>query len=583
MNFSRSFAIPFLFASFAFWPSANGQTSGDSGDGPVHKKLIGFGWDSPSPAEFVQNLAAIEESPFDGVRVLIKRETEDGTLANLRSLFTSTPWKKEWFAEDIATLRKVKSKKLTDNFLTTGPGPLLDWFDDAAWKIAVEHAAIAAYIAKEGGLKGLVFDPELGRPMPPFDFHRIAAGSSRTFDEYAAKVRQRGREVMTAWRQEFPDMVLFTLFLNSGLALSTFGEDPRAGIENSPKNSLYPAFVNGWLDALGPEMLIVDGNEHSYPHSDDFQYLKRANATRNTSLALIASENHRKYRSQVSCSLALYMDAYCVPLDNPHSDVFTDPPLTGTLSDRLRKATAAARDCSDEYVWVWGEQYRWWPTSAPRVRAQSWDDILPGASQALREGMNPHHAALLRANSEFTTLESKVALRGMHLKNLLQNPSFAPTAEPGKKKQEATLPAHWAISPDTPSPGTLGYDASFSYQGRDNGAASLTGLAEGFFSQEIEVTPFSFYKFRCRVRQTGEGAPVVRLTWLGGNTEGSELGTESLEPSSSPRNAWERVETVTRAPAGATKLRIQIGVKGQKDNRDIVWYDAAEVYRISVN
>src|SRR6185437_14790587 len=132
----------------------------------------------------------------------------------------------------------------------------------------------------------IMFDPE------SYSSSVINSNSRRhkekSFEEYAAKVRQRGREMMQAMAGEYPDMVFFTLFMNSGTALGALGGDPREAMKLNTHYALYPAFVNGWLDAVPQGVTIVDGFEMAYPHSDEAQYLKHVNAIRNTELGLVS-------------------------------------------------------------------------------------------------------------------------------------------------------------------------------------------------------------------------------------------------------------------------------------------------------
>ncbi len=546
----------------------------DIGGGPAPKKLIAVGWDSPSPDILLANLKRIEETPFSGVRVQLKTKDHEGKKITLRNLFTAVPWKEEWFQQDIELLQKAKSEKLTDNFLSVGPGPAIDWFDDDGWKQVVEHFRLAARIAKEGSLKGLIFDPETGRAAPAFSYLKQSQREKYSFAEYSAKARERGRQVMEALRREYPDMTIFTLFMNSGLAFGSLGSDPRDGIEGSHHYNLYPAFVNGWLDTLPPTMTIVDGAEYAYPHSSEIQYLKHGNAIRNTTIAFVAPENRAKYRAQVQVGLAIYMDAYVgAPIENIHSDVFMDPPIEGRLVDRLQSALISAQEVVDQYVWVWGEQYRWWPTDAKRVQPQSWDDILPGASNALRKGMDPEERMLARADREFAIRERKLALRGGAIDNLIQNGTFGSAA----KGNSITLTS-WTTNQAKGSDGVLRHDARFGYRG--NGSARMEGAANAAFSQEVEIIPYRFYKLRIRVRQMGVGQPEIRVRWV---TQDGNDTTKIFTPLQSPRDGWQLVQTVLHAPWDGTKVILELAVKDQRSPDDVIWFDDVELIPIRVN
>ncbi len=568
--------LPLLFAAITA-VHANPQPT-DSGGGLPVKKLLAFGWDSPTPQALLENLKEMEKTPFSGVRVQLETEDEAGNKVSFRTSFTGVKWDRKWFEKDVETLKKVQSKQLTDNFLSVGPGPGLDWFDDAAWEQVADHFRVAAWVAREGGLKGSMFDPEIGRSLPVFAYIRQAQREKYSFAEYAAKARERGRQVMEALKGEYPDMTLFTLFMNSGTALGALGADPREGLEGRRDYSLYPAFVNGWLDVVPATMTIVDGAEYAYPHSSELQYLKHANSMRHTTLGLVAPENRTKYRTQVQTSLAVYMDAYTGhPLDNVHSDVFKDPPLEGRLVDRFQDALFSAQEIVDEYVWVWGEQYRWWPTDAKRVKPQTWDHILPGVSQALRNALDPEKVALARAAKEFAIRKRKVALGSGVLKNVIQNGSFA-VPEKGSEGL-----ADWAAKSVTGSDAILSHDPAFGCRSR--GAVRMEAASEAVLSQEVEVTPYGFYKIRLKTRQMGEGRPEVRLHWAGGDTDGDGKQTAGLKltPVQSPRDGWQSIEGVVRAPSGSTRLGIELVALEQKSPDDVLWFDDVEIIPIGVN
>jgi len=550
--------IPLLFG-FSLGFSGVNAASGDNGTGPVAKKLIAAGWDSPNPEALLKNLKNIEATPFDGVLIQIDGKDESGEKLQLRRTFNSRPWKKEWFQKDVELLKAARSKKLTDNFLLVGPGAAIDWFDDDGWKEVVDHWRIAGWIAKEGGLKGLMFDPEIGAAALAFHYSRQAQKDKYGFNGYSEKARQRGREIMRALKETYPDMTLFTLFMNSGIALGALGSDPREGLENVQGYSLYPAFVNGLLDEIPGSMTMVDGAEYAYPHSSELQYLKHANAIRNTTLALVAPENHRKYRAQVHAALAIYLDAYVgFPVSDAHSDVFTDPPLEGKLVDRIQEAVASAAEIADQYVWVWGEQYRWWPTNSVRVNPQSWDEILPGVSEAFREGMDPQSRAQARAEKEFLIYERKMRTRGDALPNIVGNGHFT-------KADKAAQPLEgWSVQ------GAITHDPKTGYKGL--GAIRMEAGGKSHVSYQAEIQPHAFYKVRARTRQMGNGNPELRV----------QYGDKShvFTPVASPSGGWQVVEGIFRAPA---QSEVSLVATGEGTSGSVIWFDDVELMKVSVN
>jgi len=114
--------------------------------------------------------------------------------------------------------------------------------------------------------------------------------------------------------------------------------------------------------------------------------------------------------TRLKAGLAISMDAFLNHQKDVHSDVYTVPQLEGPLVDRLRQATMYALDAVDEYVWVFDERYRFWPTSNSRVASIYWDEFIPGAAAALKEVKDPARRQLANAEREFAISEHKAGV-----------------------------------------------------------------------------------------------------------------------------------------------------------------------------
>lgn len=100
---------------------------------------------------------------------------------------------------------------------------------------------------------------------------------------------------------------------------------------------------------------------------------------RNSALALVAPENRQKYLAQVQVSFGIYLDAYTNPSTSPY---YIDP-KGETPTHRLTGNVQFALNAANEYVWMYGEKYRWWATPKKNVNPESWEEKLPGVSDAL--------------------------------------------------------------------------------------------------------------------------------------------------------------------------------------------------------
>jgi hypothetical protein len=541
----------------------------------TQKKLIEAGWERPDASDLLKYQKQIEKSPYDGIVLMLMGKDDAGKGVSLQNrIFEPMPLKLKWFAEDSKELKSFHSTKLTDNFVrvsTSRNTP--DWFDDAAWKQVIDNWKIAATIAKEGNLKGICFDPEMYSGAELFTYNAQKYAKKYTFDQYRAKVRQRGREIIQAVSSIYPDMVFFTFRMND------INRSHAKNIQASRYN-LYPALINGWLDVAPPEMTFVDGGESAYTYSEPDDFLKTANWIRNTGLQLIAPENRRKYRAQVQVSFGLYLDAYSyykLNSSDSRDRRYALQPLDGSRLNRLQSNVNAAVDAADEYVWTWGEHYRWWPTDTKNVNPQTWEEVLPGTTKVLLQAVHPELAAAAQ-QAKFDQLiqEKKVT-------NLLTNSDFSNTAHNTAKAaldwQTNNAPVGWSTwqkKVDSQPPGIFSVDPKGGEHGGN--AASLAGMFQGFFIQQIPVKAGEEYFARVRVHQSGAGIPRLDVRWQ--NESGWTDSQNFLVDTQQAKDDWITLTLPATVPAGATKLIVLIGVDGQSHAGDKVWFDNVQLYKM---
>ena len=350
------------------------------------KKLIETGWDMPDTRTLRANLTEIESRPFDGVVIQAVGRDAAGKPRRLGWAFLDEKWQREWFQPCVDDLRACKFRRLTDNFIILNANPgNVDWFDDAGWQNIIEHCRIAAWVAKQSGVKGLLFDPE--PYAPPHGQFRYAAQPQRdkhTFDEYAAQARRRGREMLAAIAAEYPDITLFCYFMNSVCGEAANNPSPQRALKNSGYG-LYPAMIDGWLDAAPSAVTFVDGCESAYRYNSREAFVEAALLMRGDCQNLVSPANRAKYRAQVQVSFGLYLDAYWNPKESPW---YIDG-QGGSRVDRLRANAHTALRVADQYVWVYGEKFRWWPTENRGVKPETWPAALPGCDKALSFARDP--------------------------------------------------------------------------------------------------------------------------------------------------------------------------------------------------
>ena len=524
------------------------------------KKLIETGWDQPDTARFRQNLAEMDKTPFDGVVVVCTGKTAEGKGVSLRGAFCPEAWQEAWFQTCLEDLQATKPTHLKDNFIALGANPgNVDWFDDAGWKNVVEHWRIAARLAKQGGMKGLLFDPEpYTKGFSQFKYSMQAGNAQHTFAEYYAKARERGRQVMEAVKSEYPDMTLYCYFMNIANYPAAGQPDPVQALAGAGYG-LYAPFVDGWLDVIPPTITVVDGCENAYLFNSRMQYVEAALKIKGACQSLVSPANRAKYRAQVQVSFGVYLDAYV----NPEGNTYYLGPKNGSRLNQLRANVGNALDAADEYVWVYGEKYRWWPTPNGGVKPESWEQIMPGMDAALRFAADPAGAA-------------RQAMAQANLPNLARNPDFGADKAMGYTGaeivyKEGGFPAGWGFWQENTT-GTAGWDRTMGHTAPGAGRASqVTG---GCFTQEIgPVQPGECYAVRAWARAHGRGNVSMRLRWQTAEGRWIHEQLDRLVYGTGVRDEWQELLGVAEVPEGVGKLVILLGMGGQPSAEDVAWFD----------
>ncbi len=303
------------------------------------KKVLEWGWDEPSTAFLRQNIDTMEQMPFDGL--VFPLRYRDGTNITWK-MWSSTKYEYSDLVHMVEDLTHTQFKTLTDRFIRVNvtPGDV-DWFDDEGWAAIVHNFAVAAKVAKAGNCKGFMFDIEQYKTKL-FNLAVVSAAHPASFEAYRAVVRQRGRELITAIGQEFPDIIILFPW-----AWSAY----EANMKEYP---LAPSFMDGILEAAGPGIRLVDAGEITYLDKTrvEFQrhytWLKRDLSRR--------SAFPEKYLSRVETGFGIWMDAKWYTI-GWHLDEFEKNYFT---PDAFRTSVSAALETSDEYVWIYSENPDWW-------------------------------------------------------------------------------------------------------------------------------------------------------------------------------------------------------------------------------
>ncbi len=326
------------------------------------KKLIEYGWDVPKPSYVAQHIREMEKRPFDGIMMYIP---------NVRDVFWMKELDEEVLAGEMEALKNIEWHKFTDNFITMLARSQMDWFSDADWEWVLRNVGLCARAARVGHCKGLTFDAE-PYGTSPWNYSAQVHADAKSFREYERIVRKRGAQFMTRIQQELPHPVIHTFYL---LALfRQIAEQPNPAKREEMlirhSYSLYPAFINGMLDAAGPDTIITDGNESAYYYTKPQDYFESYHTIHQTSQSLIVRRLRSKYRAQVQCAQALYVDhLFGIRTNKTVANYMTEQERAQWFEHNVYYALKS----SDRYVWLYSERMNWWTGK----------DMPPGLEEAV--------------------------------------------------------------------------------------------------------------------------------------------------------------------------------------------------------
>lgn len=317
------------------------------------KKLIEYGWDLPYPDTLRDNIRAMEQTPFEGV---IFRLRDDGG-----QVFKPEAWDEKKLKPQLQVLSDIKWGKFTDNFLSVYAASTMDWFSDSDWEKILAHTKFAARAAKAAGCKGIMFDPE-PYGNNPWNYSEQKHAQKKTFLEYSRQARKRGAQFMRALSSQNERLKLLMFYQYSMFYYISHDADPlrRAQSVDSYAYGLMMPFLDGMLEAAGPGVQFIDGNEFSYYYKSPLEYYRAYHTMRQSAKLYVAPELRSKFDHQVRAAQALYVDY----LFNFRPDIFKNNVSSGmTPEERARwfeHNTYYALQSSDEYVWLYSENMDWW-------------------------------------------------------------------------------------------------------------------------------------------------------------------------------------------------------------------------------
>ncbi|MDO5310274.1 MAG: hypothetical protein Q4G03_12395 [Planctomycetia bacterium] len=517
------------------------------------KKFIELGWDIPTTQYLREHWQSMEASaPFAGVIYDLVANNSEGAKCSSQSLFTADAWNRDDFLPCIDDLKSCSFERFKDNFIRVNFYPAdFEWDDDNAWKNVCEKVAICAWVAhRTGGNLCLDFE-SYGSAL-----FRYKSESGVSFEHACRLARKRGAEFAAAAFQEKQDLVLLCLWMNSinyGAARTSRPEQTLRGASYG----LLPAFIDGMLDAAPLSAKFVEGCENGYYMNGREQYQRAsldAKLDSGSGVALVSPENRAKYRQLVSSGFGFYLDMYT----NPEGSHYYRGPEPGeTRFDRLRVNLQAAWDCVDEYVWVYGEQRRWW---APQTETpwRSWEEDLPGVSALLRELADPREAA--------RELQKKIA-NSSDAENLVVNGDFSQVDLTNNSA------ASWS---------TWRHEESHGRFQVSPGAVKIIGDSNACYIQALPVVPGQRYLLSGTITATGDASGALVARWQNSArkwiAEPQDVRISPESTNDSPDGTGEAIGCV-EVPADASYLVLLLS--GNADAVDeVVTFEKIEAYLV---
>jgi hypothetical protein len=337
------------------------------------KKLIEYGWDEPSAAFLREHITEMEKTPFDGCVLYLTFKKPDGSTGKLSwEGWGSLAITDEQIKASLDDLRSTKFTRFTDNFIRFNTTPAdVDWFDDEGYRAILNNCRLVARAAKQGGCRGIAFDIEhYAGKLFQYDKQRNA--KTKSWEQYAAQARLRGRGVMKAFQEEYPRVTLLMMF---GYTLPWEGANRKPEKLAEAQYGLLAPFLDGMYDAAAEGVTIVDGNEGAYNYNRDVARFAAGRQEIRQDVLPIVAADHAKYRQHVSASFGLWLDyKWRTEGWNP-TDASKNYHTPETFERLLREALAQ----SDEYVWVYTEKPQWWTRRGGKP-----SELPPGYDAAIR-------------------------------------------------------------------------------------------------------------------------------------------------------------------------------------------------------
>ena len=502
------------------------------------KKIIKCGQDMPDAKYLRERVREMERLPFDGVVIDLTAEIDGKRERLWLRWFGPERISQDLVADSIVDLKATEFRRFTDNFLwissQSGHLPAPGWWDDEAWAKIVANMTLAARIARECGLSGILLDTEQygvrawSHYMMRFDFsdphvqelamvRRGQLKRAHTYEEFAVAARQRGRDIMRAMCEEYPEITLLVIPGVHHSAKRRVGRGQRKcpdekleGLASSDEGVLAP-FGDGLLEGAGDRATLIDGCEDTYPFTVNQRF---ADARAYIENARDASAVPQLYGQRMKVGFGLMLDyEYALHGWNREPENFGRNHFTPA---DFENALYYAMLNSDRYVWIWNElrgAVFWESVRDSKAKPNVPDEYV----RAIRRAREPRDLNLGRDNE---------AARRMPVpESVTARPGYDPERvfEPLRGRYEfiADLPSEWLFFADEEALGFL-----FDYTKPDTDLSAWKPIPIGDYFQRHghRFRGVAWYRTTFHVPKEVEGKNVyiifgrvsARHVWING-------------------------------------------------------------------
>lgn len=492
---------------------------------PAHVVIVG--WDDPITSVYSSRISEYKALPITGVSIKVR-------LSDGRFPFQTAFSRQALTETDLATaksdlLAAKAAGGLPDSMLLVNANPgNVDWSSDDDWNSVVNTFRLAARLAKQTGLKGLIFDAEAYTyPYEPFTYLKQKWAASKSLADYQGLVRVRGRAVMQAIAAEYPDITILNMHhLNSIQSLVDSAGSKQ--VQPYQPVDLLPQFISTMVEKLPATARIVDGNETAFRNNSFESFFRQGYQTKLVNWQILGSIYKPYYDARTALGFGFFLDAYTNPAGSRWT-VRSEGVDPGSL---LTANLTYARTVGADWIWLYSEKARWLPD--PNTTTPTWKSSWANLEQSVASGTQ----GPLNAITLLTESPQVVKSTGSEL---LLNRDFSLGEQSWWKWNGGTT-------------GTF----SVSSEG-----ASIVGVQQGCYGQLVASTPGKAYLVSGEIWSSGPCCPILYVQWKDSKlawmpTPDSDRKISSL----SSGGGWQKVQGLVTAPAGSSYLGLLLTSSG---------------------